>query len=284
MNEDLEEVQTPAAESAETQPETSEKPENGETGAPEVETDEEKNARVAAEDAERTKKREEKRQQSVQRRINELTAEKHAANEMAKQALEQNAKILAMLEGKQTPTQAPQGEPTRDQFTDYEEFVTARAEWRAEQKTQAILEKYAKEQQEHSTKRERETAERTAEREFLERRNAIEKTIPDYRETVSDWEPKLPNEVVEMIVRLPDGPLISYHLAKNPELEAQFREQPAYMHGVLLGQLSATLKTSTKTVSAAPAPGKPVASRPSSSNEPPSDPSLYLAWAKKHLK
>jgi len=284
MSEDLDEVQTPAAESAETLPETSDKPENGETGAPEVETDEEKNARIAAEDAERTKKREEKRQQSVQRRINELTAEKHAANEMAKQALEQNAKILAMLEGRQTQTQAPQGEPTRDQFTDYEEFVTARAEWRAEQKTQAILEKFAKEQQETTTQREKQAAERKAEQEFLERRSQVEKTLPDFREVVSEWEPKLPDSVVEMIVRLPDGPLISYHLAKNPELEAQFRDQPAYMHGVLLGQLSATLKTSSKTVSAAPAPGKPVASRPSSSNEPPSDPDLYLAWAKKHMK
>jgi len=278
----LDEEQLPDAEISGDTVESEVKPPEGEATTPE-ETDEEKNARIANEDAERTKRRDEKRQQSVQKRINELTAEKHAANAMAKQALEQNAKILAMLEGKQTPSQ-PQGEPTRDQFADYEDFVTARAEYRAEQKAQAIIEKFSREQEEKRGTTERETAAKTAERQFLERRDAVEKTIPDFREVVEDWEPNLPNNVAELITKMVDGPLIAYHMAKNPELEKQFREQPTELHGILLGQLSASLKSPQK-VTSAPAPGKPVAGKPSSvDGEFTGNPEDYYAWAQKQQK
>lgn len=280
----LEEEQQSAAESAETLGEAEEKKasELGDTPAPE-ETDEQKNERVQAEAAEKARQREEKRQQSVQKRINELTAEKYSAQKVAEQLAEQNARILALLEGKQAPAAQNDGEPKREQFTDYEEFVTARAEWRAEQKAKAIIEKFSTEQKESQTKQTRESEEAKVQKDFLERRTAVEKSIPDFKDVVSDWEPRLPDSVVETIIRMPDGPLISYHLAKNPELEAQFRDSPAYMHGVLLGQLSATLKSQTK-VTAAPTPGKPVAQKPGTSDGPPSNPELYYEWAKKHLR
>lgn len=258
---------------------------NGESATPEL-TDEQKKEAEALAAAESARKKEERRQASVQKRINELTAEKYANQKLAEQLAEQNARILAVLEGRNAPAKSTDGEPKREQFEDYEDFITARAEWRAEQKALAIVEKARSEQREELTKREQATAEKTVEKQFMERRAAAEKELPDFREVVSDWEPNLPDSVVDMIVRVPDGPLISYHLAKNPELEAQFRDQPAYMHGVLLGQLIASLKSPAKKVTAAPAPGKAVASKPSAgtASEPPSDPELYFAWAKKNLK
>ena len=279
----LDEEQLPEAEISEELSEAEVKPEvDGESDAPE-ETDEEKNARVAQEAAERARHKEEKRQQSVQKRFNELTKEKYAAQALATQLAEQNAKILALIEGKQSTTQ-PSGEPTRDQFTDYEDFVTARAEYRAEQKALAAIEKFTREQQEKSTVAERETSAKTAERQFLERRDAIEKTIPDFKEVVADWEPQLPNNVAELITKMVDGPLIAYHMAKNPELEKQFRDQPVELHGILLGQLSATLK-STQKVSAAPAPGKPVAGKPvASEGDYTGPPEGYYAWANKQQR
>jgi hypothetical protein len=102
-------------------------------------------------------------------------------------------------------------------------------------------------------------------------------------ETMADADIAVPTAVYDMIRRLPEGPTIAYHMAKNPELAQQFFEQPPYMHGVLLGQLAATLKAPQKTTTA-PAPGKPAASKAGSDNEPPSDPNLYRAWADKHLK
>lgn len=279
---ELETDQQSAAVSAETLPEAATGAEHGEPGAPQ-ETEEQAKEREAAEAAEKARVKEERRQASVQKRINELTAEKYANQKLAEQLAEQNRRMLEILEGKSNP-KSNDGEPKREDFQDYEEFVTARAEWRAEQRAIKLVEERLKAQEETQTKRERETAEKAVERQFLERRAAAEKELPDFREVVSEWEPKVPDSVVDMILRMPDGPLISYHMAKNPALEAQFRDQPAYMHGILLGQLSATLKSPPK-VTAAPTPGKPVsAGKPGTSTEPPSNPELYYEWAKKHLK
>lgn len=279
----IEELQSTAENVEQTSETEALAPEAGATDTPEaVETDEQKNARVQAEAAEKAKQREEKRQQSVQRRFDELTADKHAARRLADQLAEQNAKILALLEGQKAAPKS--GEPTRDQFAEYEDFVTARAEYRADQKVQNALEQFTKTQQETQTKTAAVNSEREIEKQFMDRRAVVEKEIPDYRETVQYWEPKIPDSVANMIMRMPDGPLISYHMAKNPSLEAQFRDQPDYMHGIILGQISATLKSPAK-VTAAPTPGKPVAtSKPGTSSEPPSDPELYFAWAKKHLR
>lgn len=277
----LDEEQQSSAENLEQEAEAT-KVVNGEEAAPE-QTEEQKKEAEAAQAAEKARLKDERRQASVQKRINELTAEKYANQKLAEQLAEQNARILAMLEGRDKPKQ-PEGEPKREQFEEYEDFITARAEWRAEQKALQIIERSQATQKEESSKRERESAEKTVEKQFLERRAVVEKEYPDFKEVVEDWEPNLPDSVVEMIVRIPEGALLSYHMAKNPELEKQFRDQPDYMHGVLLGQLIATLKSPAK-VTAAPAPGKTVASKPSGTpNEPPSDPELYYAWAKKHLR
>lgn len=262
----------------------------GDSGAPEtVETDEQKNTRIQAETAEANRKREEKRQSSIQRRMDELTADKYAERKRADELAQQNAKILALLEGKQNPPPTAKGEPTREQFESYEDFITARAEFRAEQKAstavQQALEKFTKTQEEGQTKAARETEQQKVEKQFLERRAAAEKELPDYRDVIEDWEPKLPDSVVDLIVRLEDGPLITYHMAKNPALEAQFRDSPPHMHGILLGQLLATLKGSAKET-AAPKPGKPVTGKPAASdgNGYSGEPEGYYAWAKKNLR
>jgi len=284
-----EELQPAAEPNAEQQSEAEGKPPvvDGESGAPEVvETDEQKNARVQQEATEKARLKEEKRQASVQRRMDELTADKYAERKRADELAAQNAKILALLEGKQNAPQAP-GEPTREQFENYEDFVTARAEFRAvakaEAAAQAAIEKFSKTQQETQSRSQQEESRKATEKQFIERRMEIEKSIPDYKEVMEDWEPKIPDSAVDLLVKMPDGPLITYHLAKNPSLEAQFRDQPAYMHGILLGQLSATLKSQAK-VTAAPSPGKPIASKPGTSTEPPSDPNQYYAWAQKNLR
>lgn len=280
---ELENVQQSAAESAEQLPESANLAEHGDTGAPQ-ETEEQAKEREAAEAAEKARVKEERRQASVQKRINELTAEKYANQKLAEQLAEQNKRMLEILEGKSNPQKSSDGEPRKEDFQDYEEYVTARAEWRAEQRALKLVEERLKAQEETQSQRERETAEKAIERQFLERRAAAEKELPDFREVVSEWEPRVPDSVVEMLLRMPEGPVISYHMAKNPALEAQFRDQPAYMHGILLGQLSATLKSQPK-VTAAPNPGKPVsAGKPGSSSEPPSNPDLYYEWAKKNLK
>lgn len=263
---------------------------SGEEGTPEVvETDEEKNARVMAEEAERARVREEKRQGKINRRINEITAEKYEATRRADELAEQNRKLLETLQrglgGNNHQVTNTDGAPQREQFEHYEDFVEARAEWKANKVVEERIAKYQEEQSKKAEvsnfqKEERETAQR-----FVAARDALKETLPDYDEVVEDWEPAIPANVQQMIVRLPEGPLLSYHMAKNPALEAQFKNQPEYMHGVILGQIVSQLKSPAK-VTKAPPPGKPVSSSSSAVNtgDYNGPPDGYLAWARKNMK
>lgn len=246
------------------------------------ETEEQKNERALQEEATRRQAKEEKRALGVQRRIDELTAKNYQEKARA-DALQ--TVLDNMNKGSNHQQQSDVSkEPQRDQFESYEDFLEAKASFKAEQIVQKHLEQYQTQQKESTTRNQAEQSRKDAESKFLERRQVLEKEIPDYRDAVEDWEPNLPNSVVEMLVKLPEGPLISYHMAKNPALEAQFRDQPEYMHGVILGQLIMSLKSTLK-VSTAPAAGKTVStSKATSSKEAPSDPEQYYAWAQKNLR
>jgi hypothetical protein len=279
---ELEQVADPEDKSALQQSETAkdaEKP--GATDAQEkvAETDEQKNERVQKEAAEKA----EKRAKGVQKRIDELTADKHAERKRADELASQNARILALLEGKQAAP-AVQGEPKREQFESYEDFLTARAEFRAEQKAKALIEQSTKTSDEQRRKEASEQAQRTLEQGYADRQRQAAKDISDFNEVMEEADIAVPTQVFNMIMRMPDGPAIAYNMAKNPDLVQQFWSNPAEMHGILLGQLSATLKSQQKAQTKAPDPGKPVGSKAGTATEPPSDPNLYRAWADKHLR
>lgn len=78
-----------------------------------------------------------------QKRISELTREKHEAKREAEQLRELLSKALGG-EKKPEATVQPSDEPRPDQFTKYEDFVTAKAEWKADQRVKAALEGFQK--------------------------------------------------------------------------------------------------------------------------------------------
>lgn len=245
------------------------------------ETDEEKNARAIEDEATKRAAKEEKRQASVQKRMDELTAQRYKAEARAEA-------LQAELERARQPAQSQQqasGEPQRDQFESYEDYLEAKVTFKAQQIVDRQLEQSSAKQKETMASAELHKTQQAEQRQFLENRGKLEKEIPDYKDTIEDWEPNLPDTVAAMLIKLPEGPLITYHMAKNPSLEAQFRDQPEYLHGVLLGQLIASLKSPPK-VTTAPAPGKTVSTTKTTStgDEPPSDPEQYFAWATRQQK
>lgn len=252
----------------------------GATDTPETvaETDEQKNERVAREAAEKA----EKRSRGVQKRIDELTAEKHAAARRADEALEL-VKQLVSSQGQKQAQQATTGEPSREQYESYEDFVIARAEYRAEQRAKVAIEESTRTTQEKQQRETAEQSQRTAAAAYQGRQQEFAKSTPDYFSVMEDADIAVPTPVYQAILRIPDGPMLAYHMAKNPELARQFTPENAEMHSFILGQMVATLKAPQKS-SNAPPPGKPAASKVGSDNEPPSDPEKYRAWADKHLK
>lgn len=246
-----------------------------------VETDEQKNERVQREAREAS----EKRARGVQKRMDELTADKYAERKRADDLAEQNRRILALLEGKSSAGVAkPADRPTEQSHPDYAERVHATAVWDATQAARAEIEKSRKDFEDQSRRSTQEQQQRATISAYQERQRETAKSIPDFNTVMEDADVPVPQGVYNMILRIPDGPLVAYHMAKNPQLAEQFNAGNADMHGVLLGQLAATLKASQKTQSNAPPPGKTVRSTPGSDNEPPSDPDKYWDWAKKHMR
>ena len=78
-----------------------------------------------------------------QKRISELTREKHEAIRRAERA-EQLAEQAMSLAKPKPAEAAADDEPRSEQFSRYEDFVAARAEWRADQRVKATLEGFQK--------------------------------------------------------------------------------------------------------------------------------------------
>jgi hypothetical protein len=247
--------------------------------ASDVKTDEQINAEVQDE----AKAKAEKRQRSIQRRMDELTRDKYAERQAREELQKQNAELMALLKPKAEPQAT--GAPRQQDYQDYAEYVKAEAVWNAKQEAQALIDKHLQEQ----SKSQQQVAQSAVERElastFAKRAAEVAKSIPDYQEVMADADQiEVPNHVLAMIRRLDNGPLIAYHMVKNPALAEKFMLEPPEMHGVILGQLSASLKSPAK-ISNAPAPGKPAAPKSAASaTEPPEDADAYMAWAAKHMR
>ena len=78
-----------------------------------------------------------------QKRISELTREKHEAIRRAERAEQMAEQAMSLAKPKPAET-AADDEPRPDQFTKYEDFVTAKAEWKADQRVKATLDGFQK--------------------------------------------------------------------------------------------------------------------------------------------
>jgi hypothetical protein len=240
-----------------------------------AETDEEKAARLVK----LGKVREQRQQKKVQERINELVHKQRATEE-------QNSKLLSLLLGKQGGNASPAGKsdgpPQQKDFTDYDQFIEAKASYAAKQAAKEMVEAATKQQAQQSQQQQHLQQAHQVRKQFEGRMADYSKTVPDWVETVEEnHDIELPDPAIAMIHMRDDGPAILYAIGKNPALAQRLEGQPAHMQAMLIGEIGASLKQSPR-VSKAPTPGKPVGSKPGSSGDPPTDSTAYMAWAAKN--
>lgn len=274
----MEEAQIPATETAVEAPVTTEveaSPVDPGTTETVVETDEQKEAKRLIDE----KQKGERARRSIQKRFGEYS-------EALKQKDRQIEQLMQAVIGKQqqptTPTDAP---PAREQYATYEDYVEARAEYRAakaaESRLMALVQEAQKQQQSLATQHE----EASAQKSYAQALSSFEKTTPDFREVVDRDDVSIPDDAVRALYRLPDPGPVLYAIGKNPELAAplwQHQGNPV-MQSYLLGQIAASAKPAPQ-ISKAPSPGKPVGAKAGTSGDPPSDPDAYMQWRKKHLR
>lgn len=218
-----------------------------------------------------------KRRRSLQDRIDEITREKYQtarerdALKAEREALKRELDALKAPKPAQQPSTPPthgpesDPEPTPDQFDSYEKFVKAQARWEARQEfreQQAAARAQAERQQDAAAERERATTWQTR---LAETRHKT----PDFDSRIN---PDLPisEPMRDIVMDSEVGPELLLYLSEHPDLAQRLSTLHPIQVIREMGKLEARLdaahsgpaSAAKPTVSQAPAPIKPVAGTP----------------------
>lgn len=222
-----------------------------------AESDEQRNARLMQE----REARQRKRNDSVQRRIDELTAEKYRLMGVVEQLSGQGKPAAAK------PASDPEERPSRESFESYEDYLRADARWEARQEIKQA--EQTRSQRFAAMQAQRQAAE-------LARRlesdvNKAKAELPDYDDVVSNLDFEAPPSMVQAILSA-DSPARVFHaLGKAPDEARRIASLDPLSQIKAIAKIEAALSRPAPQVSKAPPPGKPVGTSSSTGEKDPSD-------------
>lgn len=225
----------------------------------------------------------EKRQSRYRRRLDRERERRIQAETRLQMLTEQQRSQAAPQQA------APKGdeEPKREQFESYEDYVEARATYRAEKKASEIVDRRFNEA---AQRRQQEAAQQTA----RERQASWNKGLESARKKYDDFDDVTDNDEIviqpkmgEAISDSPIGPELVYFLGKNPDEAERIAVLPAreqYAEMVLLERRVRDMKPAAK-VSQAPEPINPVGGKAGVQDDTPNASKDDLAaWMRKRNK
>lgn len=214
----------------------------------------------------------------VQKRIDKLTREKYQLRaeldfykKQAEKEIREAQRDVSEYESKLKP-----GEPNLHNFDNLEDYVTAKAEWVADQKlTKAFTEREQKQAKQSEEQRQRSLAEG-----WQKRLDAARSTLEDLDDVIESADVPLTPAMAETIMESDLGPQVAYYLARNPAEAEKLAGMTPSAVARAIGRIEAKLEASTKQKSSAPKPVDPVGSRAAASNDP--EKMSDAEWAKAH--
>lgn len=196
----------------------------------------------------------------VQKRIDRLTRERYRLQ----------GELDAMRRTQAQPAAQPQqsaaeGAPKAEQFSSYEEFLEAKAEWKAEQKVAEVLRK-----QQETTHQQSAQAENAKLQQAWEKRaDAASEIYDDFEEVALDPELPVSNPMAEAIRRAEKGADVLYYLGKHRDEAAQIARMDPLSAAIRIGEIAATItQPQQKKATNAPPPINPVGARSAPSKDP----------------
>lgn len=201
-----------------------------------------------------------------QRRIDELTRDKHELQRNLDAALE----AMRARSGPQRSAQADngddQGPPTQDKFASYDDYMAALTDYRVERKLAARQQVEAREAEERS-RREAGTALQTRLREAAAKAAEV---YPDFEEVIADADVMVTPAMARSLSLSDKAEHVMYWLAKNEAEARRISElQSAEAQARALALIEAKLTTKPRSaVSAAPEPPQTVAGRKTGNPDP----------------
>lgn len=180
----------------------------------------------------------------------------------------------------QQPKAQAEGEPKREQFGTYEEFIEARADWRADQKVDAKF-KEREDADRQRTEREKHEKART---DFQKRMKETAKDLTDFDEVVGSITSDTPVAKVsaDALDAAENPGRILYHLTTHPEEAERIASLPMGHQAREIVRLEAKLSAAPIKPSKAPEPINPVGGKSAPGDDMP-DPNKnggkdWLAW------
>lgn len=148
--------------------------------------------------------------------------------------------------------------PVREQFQNYEEFIEARAAWRAEkaaaEKAQKVIEDAKNAEKAERTKGEQQKQAR----EWNTRLEAARDEIEDFDEVCAESEAPLTEPMSRTLLELDKGAHIAYYLAKNPQEAERISKLSPSRQAAALVALEDKVAKPVKPTTKAPDPINPV--------------------------
>jgi hypothetical protein len=189
-------------------------------------------------------------------------------------------------EPKAPPKPAESNEPKREQFQDYESFLEARAEWRAEKKVDERLDRDRKEREQTRTAEDKQKLEKS----FREHAQKVAAEIEDFEDVMSSASDTMITETMaDAVMHAGEiGPRLLYHLAKNPAESQRIATLPTARQAAEIGKIEAKLSAAPepKKPSKAPEPINPIGGKaPATDDEPDSkNTKAWIAWRERQLR
>lgn len=214
----------------------------------------------------------------VQKRIDRLTRERYRLQGELEAIRRQQAQ---QPEPQRQPTQT-EGAPKPEQFQSYEEYLEAKAEWKAEAKVREVLQR-----QQESTKQQSQQAERAKLMQAWEQRvDEASAIYDDYDEVALAPDVPVSAPMAEAIQRAEKGADVLYYLGKHRDVAAQIAALDPLSAAVAIGRLEATIaRPQPRKTTSAPPPISPVGARAAPVKDPAKmSTDEWLKWRNEQLR
>lgn len=194
----------------------------------------------------------------VQKRIDRLTRERYRL-----QGELEAMRRQAQPEAK--PQHAAEDAPKAEQFSSYEDFLEAKAEWKAEQKVAEVLGR-----QQQNAKQQSERAEQTKlQRAWESKVDAALEIYDDFEEVALAPDVPISGPMMEAILRTDKGADVAYYLGKNRAEAEKIARMDPFSQAVAIGRIEATIaRPAAKKATSAPPPISPVGARSAPVKDP----------------
>jgi hypothetical protein len=215
----------------------------------------------------------------VQKRIDRLTRDKYRLQ--AELDVARRQAPAQQAQPRSTAANA-NGAPKPEQFKSYEEFLEARAEWKAEQKVSAVLS-----EMHESTRRQSAEAEQSRLAQTWEERvGKASEVYDDFEEVALSPDLPISEAMMAALVRTEKGPDVAYYLGKHREVAAQLSTLDPFSAAIRIGEIAATLsQPAPKKTTNAPEPINPVGGRASPTKDPARmTDAEFAAWRREQIK